>query len=240
MKKIITLLTLALASCTEQVESYEVSEVLVPTYDTTEMVVINESEDSVLIYLTLSGYTDSLVPFYVQNVKGIFGIEDSGLVGSFYLGAGDTISYLSPKRFSGNLCFGTQPMNCYTKQWPTGTSFFEFNINVPQESIDISCVGGVNSIIGVDLVGGPEWVAASFMDVRKIQNDSMYKNTNLVGVYPYGCTNCVNDEGKQPCQTPSEKADSSHICNPTRAEGVSGGMVMVKFKGYTNIVICNK
>jgi len=238
MKKIITLLALVLASCTEQVESYEVSEVFVPTYDTTEMVVINESEDSVLVYLTLSGYTDSLVPYYVQNVNGIFGIADSGLVGSFYLGAGDTVSYLSPKRFSGNLCFGTQPMNCPTKQWPTGTSFFEFNINVPQESIDISCVGGVNSIIGVDLVGGPQWVAASFMDVRKIQNDSMYKNTNLVGVYPYGCTNCVNDEGKQPCQAPSEKADSAHICNPTRSAGVSGGVVMVKFKGYTNFVIC--
>ena len=238
-KTILALSLLALFSCNQEVEY---SEVFTITEDTTatEMVLINESEDSILVYLTLSGYNDSLAPYYVQSVDSIFGIADSGLVGSFFMAAGDTLYYTSPKRFSGNLAFGTQPLNCPTMEWPTGTSFFEFNINVPQESLDISCVGGVNCIIGVDLVGGPNWVAAQFADVRKIQNDSMYKNTNLVGVFPYGCTNCVNTDGKQACQVPSEKPDSTHICNPTRAANVSGGKVIVKFKGYTNTVICNK
>lgn len=232
MKTIITLLSLLLlVSCIEKVE---VSEKFVVSNDSTEMLIVNQSKDSVLVYLTLSGYPDSVAPLYVQNVNGIFGIADSGLVGSFYLQPNDTLSYLSPKMLSGNLCFGTQPLNCSTREWPTGTSFFEFNLNEPQESIDISCVGGVNSIIEVELIGGPNWVANIYDNVRKINNDSMYKNTNLVGVYPYGCTNCTNDEGKQPCQTPSEKPDSLPICTPTRAKGENGGKVLVKFKGYTN------
>ena len=67
-----------------------------------------------------------------------------------------------------------------------------------------------------------------------MSNDSMYKNTNRVGVMPYGCTNCINTDGKQPCQTPSETPDSARVCNPTRASGEKGGQIIVIFNGFTN------
>lgn len=200
----------------------------------TELLVVNSSNDSVLVFLTLSGYNGKLKKEYIQDVKGIFGIKGSGLSGNFYLHSGDTARYTSVKRFSANVGFGTAPINCPTTIWQNGANIFEFNLNVPQESCDIGCVTGVNSIINVKLIGGSNWVASNnYPNVREIENDSMYKNTNRVGVMPYGCTNCVNTDGKQPCQTPSETPDSARICNPTRSAGKRGGKVIVNFKGYT-------
>ena len=205
----------------------------------TKLTLINTSQDSALVYLTLSGYpsSDSLV--YVQNVNGIFGCTQSGLVGSFYIGSQDTVSYVSTKWFSGNIGFGTQPLNCTTTAWPTGANPFEFNLNNGQESIDISAMGGVNCILTVDLIGGPRWQASpTYPDVRYFYNDSMWKNSGLIGVYPYGCTNCTDTAGKQPCQTPNEKPNEYPICTPTRSANVHGGEIIVKFKGYTNTYIC--
>lgn len=210
-----------------------------PADSKTEFTLVNSTEDSVLVFLTLSGYPDADSVLYVQNVNGIFGCTQTGLVGSFWIPSQDTVSYTSSKWFSGNVGFGTQPMNCTTTAWPTGSNPFEFNLNNGQESIDISAMGGVNCILSVDLIGGPQWQASpSYPDVRSFHNDSMWKNTGLIGVYPYGCTNCTNDQGKQACQTPSEKPNSEPICTPTRSANVHGGQVLVKFKGYTNTEIC--
>ena len=141
--------------------------------------------------------------------------------------------------FSGNVSFGGQPINCFTATWPTGVNPFEFNLNNNQESIDISAMGGVNCLLSIDLVGGPRWEASpAYPDVRYVYNDSMWKNSGLLGVYPYGCPNCTNTEGKQPCQTPNEQPNSKPICTPTRAAGVHGGRVVVRFNGYTNTAIC--
>ena len=201
----------------------------------TELMVVNATEmDSVLVYLTLSGYPTSDSSLYVQNVNNIFGIPESGLKGSFYLNSGDTVTYTATKMFSGNIGFGTPPINCPNDNWSTGANIFEFSLNFPQESCDIGCVTGVNSIISVKLVGGANWMASNYYpNVREMSNDSMYKNTNRVGVMPYGCTNCINTEGKQPCQTPSETPDSVRICNPTRASGEKGGQIIVSFNGFT-------
>jgi hypothetical protein len=201
----------------------------------TELSLVNSTNDSVLVYLTLSGYSDSLAPKYIQNVNGIFGITNSGLVGSFYLKSNDTLSYISDKRFSANLSFGAQPINCFDSIWPTGINPFEFNLNCPQKSIDISAIGGVNCILNVALIGGPNWIATnSYPNVRNFYNDTLYKNTNLVGVFPYGCTNCVNTEGMESCVIKPAIPDSTHICNPTRSAGDRGGKVIVTFSGYTN------
>lgn len=204
----------------------------------TEMRVVNETSDSVLMYLTLSGYPAPQDTLYVQNVNGIFGCTQTGLQGSYYLKAGDSVSYTSSLYFSGNISFGVTPMNCPDSTWKTGMNLFEFNLNEPQESIDISCMAGVNSIMRVDLIGGPAWPANIYADPRVLQNDSMYKNTGRVGVYPYGCTDCTDTNGRQACQTPSETPNVNPICNPTRAKGDKGGIVRVAFKGYTNWQIC--
>ncbi len=235
MKKLLLLVLLLSFSWGEVVEVKVVAEGPTPT----ELSVVNKSKDSVLVYLTLSGYPKSDSANYLQNVNGVFGITQSGLVGSFYLGASDSVSYTLVKWLSGNISFGAQPINCFTEQWPTGINAFEFNLNNPQESIDISAIGGVNCIMTVNCYSGPNWQAnPSFPDVRYFFNDTLYKNTNLVGVFPYGCTNCVNDQGKQPCVLKPELADSARICNPTRSAGSTGGKVVVHFLGYTNFEIC--
>lgn len=200
----------------------------------TKLVVVNKTDDSVLVYLTLSGYNGKIKKEYLQDVKGVFGITQSGLQGSFYLSGNDSVSYTSTKRFSANIGFGTPPINCPTTTWVNGANVFEFNLNVPQESCDIGCVTGVNCLLSVDLIGGANWEASNYYpNLRHFYNDSMYKNTNLAGVMPYGCTNCTNTDGKQPCQTPSETPDSARVCNPTRSAGKRGGKVVVNFMGYT-------
>jgi hypothetical protein len=220
-------------SCTYVKEEVEV--VITDSLNTT-LAVYNASQDSVLTYLTLGGGYDST---FVQNVNGIFGITQSGLVGSFYIQPGDTLFYQSSLKLSGNIGFGSQGVNCFSTQWPTGVNIFEFNLNENQESMDISAMGGVNSIMSVQNIGGPSWAATpAFPDVRLYYNDTMWKNTNKLGVFPYGCTTCTDTIGKQLCQTPNETPDSTHICNPTRAAGVRGGLVLLTFKGYTNIHIC--
>ena len=238
MKKLVILfIVIVLASCITSIEE----EVIIENSDVsnTELIIVNSTKDSVLVWLTLSGYPAADSALYIQNVNGIFGITQTGLQGSFYLGSKDSVFYTSLRGLSGNIGFGTSPINCPTTTWPTGANVYEFNLNVPQESCDIGCVTGVNSIINVQLLDGPDWQASpKYPNVRDIQNDSMYKNTNRVGVMPYGCTNCTNTDGKQPCQTPSEMPSSSRICNPTRSAGVRGGQVIVTFKGYTNFQIC--
>lgn len=199
----------------------------------TNFVIKNNTEDTVTVFLTLSGQADKNK--YVQTVNGIFGIKDTGLVGAFYLAGGDSVSYQSLKYFSGNIAFGAQPVNCPDSLLKTGINIFEFNLNEPQESIDISTIAGVNCFMAVELIGGPEWAASpSYPDVRSFSNDSIYKNTDRVGVYPYGCTTCTDTTGKQACQNPAEKPSSGPICNPTRAKDKRGGTVKLIFNGYSN------
>lgn len=203
--------------------------------DKTQMTVVNDTKDSVLMFLTLSGYSYPQDTSYDQDVNGIFGCAQTGLRGQVWIKPSDSVSFIPNKYFSGNISFGVAPMNCFDSIWPTGMNLFEFNINEPQESIDISCMAGVNCIMRVDLIGGPAWLADTSMNPRVLQNDSMWKNTGRVGVYPYGCSNCTNTGGHQDCQTPQETPNTYSICNPTRAKGQHGGVVRVSFKGYTNL-----
>jgi hypothetical protein len=197
--------------------------------------ITNSTQDSVLVYLTLGGGADTT---FLANVNGVFGITQSGLVGSFYLQPNDTLSYTPTLKLSGNIGFGTQGINCPDSTWKTGVNIFEFNLNEPQESLDISAMGGVNSIMNVKLIGGPAWATTNYPDVRSIQNDTMYANTNKVGVYPFKCTDCTDTLGSANCTQKAEKPSSAAICNPTRALDQVGGVVLLTFKGYTNWQIC--
>lgn len=211
-----------------------------PHQDTTQIRVINESQDSALMFLTLSGYPYPQDTLFIQNVNGIFNCTQSGLQGSTWIAPGDTLTYTPTLSLSGNISFATPPLNCPTAQFPTGMNLFEFNLNEPQESIDISCMAGVNCIMRVNLIGGPDWPANIIKNPRTIQNDSMYHNSNRVGVYPYGCTNCTDTAGRQPCQFPTDTPNKFPICNPTRAKNQHGGIVQVSFLGYTNTQICKQ
>lgn len=215
---------------------------LVDSCCTTTLMVTNLSKDSVTIWLTLSIYEDSDSLLFIQDVQGIFGILNSGPSGSFVLGPKDTLHYISTKALSGNLCFGGQPINCPDTSFPTGTNIFEFTINnnfgvAPQESVEISCVSGVNSYL-MGIFSDVNWSATTGYDsIQIIKNSTLGNNTNRVGVFPTGCTNCTNTNGAPFC-VPSIKFDSVNtkpICIIQRPANLCGGYVICNFKGFTPI-----
>lgn len=216
------------------------------TVETTEFVLVNNTFDTVSVWLTLNIYTDTLKNYYIQNVFGIFGITDSGAVGNLNLLPKDTLYYNSAMALAGNICFGGQPVNCSNKQFPYGTNIFEFCLNnnfglYPQESVEISCVAGVNSYI-IGRLNGDYWNVTTGIDtVRTFRNATFGNNTGLYGVFPTGCTNCTNQDGAPVCtpKLPFDKPNNKPICIIQRPAVGSGGSVFCYFNGYTPN-ICNK
>lgn len=214
----------------------------VETTGYTTLVLTNNTNDTISTWLTLSGYTDTLKNYYVQNVNGIFGITDSGLVGNFKLLPQDTLTYQSTMALSGNICFGGQPINCPNTQFPTGLNIFEFTINnraidtLGSESVEISCVNGVNSWIVGNLVGNG-WEVTKGMDtIRTFKNATLGNNTGLPGVFPTGCTNCTNQQGATICTNPAlpfDKPNDKPICIISRPSTIKGGFVICTFNGFT-------
>lgn len=204
----------------------------------TEFILINATSDSVDVFLTLGSDTNC-----VNNVNGIFGIESSGLQGSFLLMPNDTIVYVSPdgKAFEGNISFEYPPSNCVDSvNYPSGINLFEFNINNnfsyiqnPQETIDISCVSGVNSSI-VCKLSDSTWNAGSTVPyVKTFRNSYLYNNVGLIGVYPFRCDVCTASKNPPVCSDklkPSEP-QKNNTCNVQRNASLSGGSVTVIFNG---------
>lgn len=209
--------------------------------ENTTLAVTNQSTDTVIVWLTLSVYTDTMANYYVQNVNSIFGITGSGAVGSFNLAPGDTLYYTSELAISGNLCFGTQALNCPSTQYPEGTNIFEFCLNnnatgvMQQESTEISCISGVHSFLIGNLIGD-NWIVTTGLDtVRHFRNAILGSNSNIPGVFPTGCTNCTNQDGAQVC-VPALQFDTPNtqpICIIQRPANENGGLVICTFKGFT-------
>jgi len=249
-KKVILILTFAIIvafsfwfikSNSKQPQPNNSFEVINTTKDSvfTSFEVINTTKDSVLMFLTINYPIDST---YIQSVNGIFGIKSSELQGSIWVQPNDTLKYTPKLGFSGNISFGSPPQNCPTDRWINGVNIFEWSVNVPagsNESLDLSCVTGVNSFMKIDLLGGADWIA-NRKSVTTIKNKQMWNNTGIYGVFPYGCTNCINTDGKQPCQTPNEKPNTEKICTPTRAKNEKGGIIRISFLGYTPVTASEK
>ena len=202
----------------------------------TQLMIINGSDSAVTVWITL-GATEGCL----QNVGEIPYITDSlaPLVGSFVLAAGDSTKAYTPKGmgFNGNLSFNTQPLNCPNPEMPNGVNIFEFIINNgfqagnPQETVDISCVAGVNCLIKAYLTGGI-WNAGSVPTVDSIYNKGISENSGLVGVYPYGCDTCTGAKTPPSCTTNSNDKQVTPICNVQRnATGICGGLVTVIYLG---------
>ncbi len=201
----------------------------------TTLAITNSTSDTTSVYLTL-GYG----PMNVNNVSGIFGIScDSSLQGSFLLPPGDTVFYTPAVNtvLSGNITFRNAPLNCPdTIQFPTGINIFEFTLNncvigtTQQETIDISCVAGVNSIGMFTVTGGGPWNASpAYPNVTSFQNDSIYQNVGLVGIFTYGCDNCTTSTAPPNCpgHMPYSSPQTQPICNIQRNCLTSGGTVLI-------------
>lgn len=207
----------------------------------TTLILSNETEDSVQVWITL-GLGDN---HYIQNLMGVFGIKEKVSQASIWLAPKQSISYTSKTRgISGNISFGTPPINCADSLYPNGINLFEFSLNnylrpsdsTQQETIDISCVSGVNSIIKCELIGIEEnkWNAGvTEPNVKSFKNDSLYLNTGLVGVFPYGCDDCDSIANPPFCEghKPYAVPQSQKICNVQRNARKSGGAVKVIFMG---------
>ena len=235
-------------SCSvENVTEIKTELVLNDSTENTELFVVNNTDDTVNVWLTLGIYTDSLKNYFVQNVSGIFGITDSGAVGTFALAPNDTLAYTSVLALSGNLCFGGPPLNCSTMDFPYATNIFEFCLNNnfglnPQESVEISCIAGVNSYLVGNLIGNNWQVTEGIDTVRVFRNANFGENSGLCGVFPTGCTNCTNQAGAPICTPalPFDKPNDKPICIIQRPAVGSGGQVICTFSGFTPVICKSK
>ena len=200
----------------------------------TTLQIQNYSEqDSVLAYLTIGADTN-----FITNVKGVFGIKDSGLQGSFWIKKDSIYSYeYLDKGISGNITFDTVPLNCPTGSFKSGVNLFEFTLNnegtvsKAQETFDISGVAGTNAIGGFYTSGGGDWIVNG-NSIDSVYNDTIYHNTGLKGVFPFKCTDCTSFGMNQNClgSIKSAEPQSEHICNISRNASESGGTVTIYIK----------
>jgi hypothetical protein len=226
-----------MASCMEETTEVVSQELIV--IENTSLCVLNNTNDSVTAYLTLGSIGDTN---YVQSTVGIFGILTSGTQNSFVIAPHDTLCYMSPngKGFNGNISFGVPPQNCPdTTQLPNGINLFEFALNNAfnvngQETIDISCVSGVNSYIMVSMFNGGAWNNGADT-VKVFRNGDLYENTGLTGVFPFGCDSCVGITPRTPyCagHKPYATPQKTNMCNIQRNSTANGGAILVQFNGF--------
>lgn len=205
----------------------------------TQLQVINAAKKPVTVWLTLGA-----TPGCLQDVSKVPFITKvyNDLAGSFVLQPAGLTKPFAPENlgFNGNLSFNTPPLNCPTRQLPNGVNLFEFILNNgfqagnPQETIDISCVAGVNCLLKVQLLGGPVWNAGSTQPkVVSFANGKMQTNSGRVGVFPYGCDNCTASVSPPVCpgHPPYEQPQAQPICNVQRNAKKPGGLVKVGFLG---------
>jgi hypothetical protein len=239
MKKILSLalFVLGMGSCTEIVE-VEVAP------SPTSMTVYNHSKDTVLVYLTLG-----TTPGCVRNVNEVDWVQDTvqgqrGLQGTFLLMPGDsTVSYNSDTLgFNGVLSFNFAPDNCPSPSYTNGINQFEFIINNsfqagnPQETVDISCVHGVNGVIRVNL-SDSNWNAGPTIPMVQSFANTMDKNQlGIAGVFPFACTHCTDYIGAPTCIPLPQPVNKTAICNVQRNANNNGGTVKVIWLGAVNIL----
>lgn len=244
MKNLIVIISAIFSSlvftrCNQEVKVVTEDVIIIPS---TAMCIANTTQDSVLVYLTMGSVGDTN---YVQGTLGIWGITTSGNQSSFWVAPNDTLCYMSPigKGFNGNITFGTPPVNCAdTTLYPNGINLFEFNLNDnfvvnAQETIDISCVSGVNSYIQATLIGGGIYWNNGTDSVYTIKNSGLYQNDGQNGVFPFGCDSCTVITSKTPyCagHKPYATPQKQSICNIQRNATGNGGVILVQFNGYAN------
>jgi hypothetical protein len=210
----------------------------------TRLLLTNGTKTPVLTYITL-GATDGCIhqvsglTFSDKNVEIIV---DAPLMGHLIL-KGDTSFYVdAPKGmgFNGNISFNTPPLNCKTTDFPFGVNLAEFIINNgfqegnPQETIDNSCVSGANAKIKFNVTES-DWAANhGKIPVKTFENKKWDDNTEITGVYPFGCDDCTSSFSPPKCVgLQPQNANSKHICNVQRnAKENEGGNVEIVFNGF--------
>ena len=241
MKKLIWSLIIAGVVCL-LVAGYLISKSDSPSLEEgTYLQVRNDYDSAVTVYITLGD-----VEGCIQNVLDIPFVEDTvpgqrGLQGVFTLNAGgDTELFNSGDLgFNGVISFNYAPDNCADSvRYPKGLNQFEFMLNndfqpgQPQESIDISCVHGVNCVIHVNMQTDSFFNAGPlFPKVQTFVNTLDRNQIGLVGVYPYGCDTCTMWKSPPSCIKLPQVPQKEKICQIQRDANKKGGIIRVIYLG---------
>lgn len=203
--------------------------------DLTTLAIANGTDEEITAYFTRGVAPDNVT---IGDIPFLTAVPGNPNQGTFTVAKNASVSYTPPAGTTliGNICFGGPPINCPTQQFPTAVNLFEFALDLPAgswETVDISCVAGVNSIMKVSLEGGPGWNAGPGGTVTAFHNARPGHNTGLVGVYPISCDVCTASQNPPTCSpaVKPERPQSQAICNVQR-DGV-GGVVTVTLAGYT-------
>lgn len=206
--------------------------------------IYNATKDTVLVYVTLGA-----TPGCIQNVMNVAWVTDSvagqnGLQGTFKLAPGDSTVAYAPDSlgFNGVISFNSPPNNCPdTTLFPTGVNQYEFMINNAyqgvnaQESINTSCVHGVNCVIAVSMKTLNPFNAGSTIPVIDGFTNTLDRNALIAGVYPYGCDTCTGTKTPLPCITYPQPAHKNSVCQVQRNAIQSGGLIKVVYMGNSDI-----
>lgn len=120
---------------------------------------------------------------------------------------------------------------CETTEYPNGWTQAEFTLNPiasTQEAVDISAVNGVNYPVSIVFSSSDEWYYGpdQTMVGQVGPNNAINQNVGVPGVFPNGCTDCIQLVNAPPCPnlatTPTCQA--SRICNVYR-DNAAGGTV---------------
>ncbi len=200
----------------------------------TNVIIKNASqEDSVLVYVTLQS-TDS--------VLGLFGITDtiSWCKGTFYAFKDSSYESNTADPLLGVVVsFGGDNLPCQvaiTQGFYTGINIFEFSVNTPFESFDISCEDGVNSIIKVSVTDSINWTTGDGEHIARFDSTQntfpIENNINIRGVFPYRCSDCIDLGAAVPqnCFNLPDVCNTERICQTARTNN-NGGNVLIEYLG---------
>ncbi len=205
---------------------------------TTSVGLRNMTGSPVKIFFTLgvvTGCETNVQAIFPQMTLNTPGVTTIGYIMLNPKGAaGDSIFSNVASCYSGSFSAESVRINCSTDRFPTGQSLAEFIVNngfqagTPQETVDISCVTGVNAIWKFTMDGGQSvWttttdtrkVPPTTKVVRDMQNaPNLYGNTGREGVFPFGCTNCTNYAGVPCCAPPITPGTNPNSSNPPGCE----------------------
>lgn len=202
----------------------------------TKLLVTNNKNTWVEVYVTFAAQNAKnkccAVPAGLSDFSFLTKVQP--LMGKFRLGPKSS-QVFDPKGkcFSGNICFYIEPQcpvaGADFNHGKDGTSIAEFTLNPSAtcyETIDISCVNGVNSFIKLITEAKGGWVyGPNNTPITTIYNKGLKDNAGLPGVYPVNCTTCTGT-ANAPCPSlPLGPVQSQAICNVQRSG--SGGIVRV-------------
>lgn len=112
---------------------------------------------------------------------------------------------------------------------PNGFTQGEFTLNptnTSTEAVNISLVNGVSYALSINLPGEAWTIQNQTRSVKVIgPNESITGDNNKPGIYPPGCTDCIQLVGELPCKNvPNSRCQETRQCHVQRG-GITGGTV---------------